>query len=442
MAANALTSIVAVVIVLGIMILVHEWGHFMAAKLFGVRVEVFSFGLGPRLWGRRRGATDYRISALPVGGYVRMAGDNPAEERKGEPDEFLSKPRWQRAIIALAGPAMNIVMSVVLLAGIFAFVGLGYPAYFSRPARISAVPRNSLAAGLGIRPGDRIAELNGTKDPTWEQVYTLFSQALPGTELHAVLQRDAEELSLNVPVTEPRELERVLGYVAIPPVIDEIVPGLPAERAGLKSDDEILALNGQPIVTWPQLVEGIKQSAGQPVQLLVRRGDRQLHLQVRPMHGQNARGEPVWQIGIAPREELSYKRMGPVSAVEQAVLANLAGARAILGVVGQLFTGKVSVRQLQGVVGIARESGQAVKRGPLRLIHLMAVISLNLAILNLLPIPILDGGHILLLAIEGSLRRDLSVAVKERFVQVGLVFLLAIIAFAMYNDVLRLLPNH
>src|SRR5205807_2195966 len=354
---DVFTSIFAVTIVLGIMILVHEWGHFMAAKLFGVRVEIFSLGFGPRLWGRRRGPTDYRISALPLGGYVKMAGDNPTEERKGDPDEFLSKPRWQRAIIAVAGPTMNIVMAIVLFAGIFIFVGIPTPGYLNRP------------------------------------------------------------------------------------VVDEVGLGMPAEKAGLRPGDELLALNDEPLRTWPEFVEGVRHSGGRPIRLLVRHNGREEQLQIQPIQGHTFRNEVVWQIGVTPRTEEDYKRLGVFPAFDQASVATLAMGRQILGVVGQLFTGKVSLRQMQGVIGIARESGRAAKRGTISLINLMAVISLNLAILNLLPIPILDGGHILLLAIEGGLRRDLSITVKERFVQVGLLFLLVIFFIVMYNDVSRLLPN-
>src|SRR3989442_1512684 len=284
---DVFTSIFAVTIVLGIMILVHEWGHFMAAKLFGVRVEIFSLGFGPRLWGRRRGPTDYRISALPLGGYVKMAGDNPTEERKGDPDEFLSKPRWQRAIIAVAGPTMNIVMAVVLFAGIFIFVGI------------------------------------------------------------------------------------------------------PAEKAGLHPGDELLALNDEPLRTWLEFVEGVRHSGGRPIRLLVRHNGREEQLQIQPIQGH------TWQIGVTARMEEDYKRLGVFPAFDQATVATLAMGRQILGVVGQLFTGKVSLRQMQGVIGIARESGRAAKRGTISLINLMAVIRLNLAILNLLPIPILDGGALL-----------------------------------------------
>jgi regulator of sigma E protease len=435
---NALISIISVTFVLGILILVHEWGHFVAAKLLGVRVNVFSLGLGPRIWGRQRGHTDYRLSALPFGGYVKMAGDNPSEERSGDPDEFLSKPRWQRVLIAIAGPTMNILLTVVLFAGLFMSVGVPVPAYYDQPADVAALPANAEAGG--IQAGDRIAEFNGVKNPTWELVYTELSRVQAGAKIPVTVQRGGARVDVSV-TAQPGQSDKLLGYPAMPPLIDEVAPGMPADRAGLKADDEILSLNGKPIVTWPQFTEGIRGSNGQGIHLEVRRAGLTVSLDIQPKQGPTAQGEIVWQIGAAVKED-SYKRLPVLTSVKQAVLSTGEASKEVVGVVVELLTGKVSVKQLQSVVGIARESGRAAQRGPTRLIYLTALISVNLGILNLLPIPILDGGHVLLLAIEGALRRDLSVAVKERFVQVGLVFLLVVFAIVMYNDIARMLPVH
>ena len=438
MASDIVTSMIAVAIVLGIMILVHEWGHFMAAKLFGVRVEIFSIGFGPRLWGRRRGPTDYRVSALPLGGYVKMAGDNPAEERRGEPDEFLSKPRWQRVIIAAAGPAMNMVMAVALMAGLF-MTGTARRIYADKPVVVAGVLKQSPAEKAGIKPGDHIVKFHGIKDPTWERALLELLFAPPGTTVPVTIQRGEQRIDTSVGTTSDEFA--VLGYPAEPVLIGTVASGMPAERAGLLAGDEILAFQGQPVVSPHQFAARIQERAGEPTELLVARSGQQVRLNVQPTWGDPGDGLARWQIGVGFRfatEKRSYSLRG---AVERAVWVNARLTRQILYLVGDLFRGKVSLKQLQGPLGIARESGRAAKRGPLDLINLMAVISLNLGILNLLPIPILDGGHILMLAVEGTLRRDLSVAVKERFVQVGLVFLLVIFAIVMYNDVLKLLPN-
>jgi regulator of sigma E protease len=436
---NALISIISVTFVLGILILVHEWGHFVAAKLLGVRVNIFSLGLGPRIWGRQRGHTDYRLSALPFGGYVKMAGDNPSEERSGDPDEFLSKPRWQRVLIAIAGPTMNILLTVVLFAGLFMSVGVPVPAYYDQPAVVAALPANADAGG--IHADDRIAEFNGIKNPTWEQVYTELSRAQAGAKISVTVERGSARLAVSV-TAKAGESDKVLGYPAMPPLIDEVAPGMPADRAGLKADDQILSLNGKPIVTWPQFTEGIRGSNGEAIHLVVRRAGQEVPLEIRPKQGPNPQGEIVWQIGAAVKDEESYKRLPVLTSLKQAVFSTGEASKEVVGVVVELLTGKVSVKQLQSVVGIARLSGRAAQRGPTQLIYLTALISVNLGILNLLPIPILDGGHVLLLAIEGALRRDLSVAVKERFVQVGLVFLLVVFAIVMYNDIARMLPVH
>jgi len=370
-----------------------------------------------------------------------MAGDNPAEERTGAPDEFQSKPRWQRAIIALAGPVMNIVMTVALVTGVFAVVGIPYPAYFEKPMEIAAVPPDSQAAQLGIRAGDRVAELDGIRNPTWQQAQDLLAQLKTGAELPVVVDRNGETFNVVIRASEPRDLTGALGYPSMPAVVDQVSPGMPAEKAGLRGGDEIIALNGVPIRTWPQVAQGIRNSGGRTLEFLVRRGQQQVTLHITPIQVQSARGDMVWQVGMVNRPDIVYRRLGLIAAVEHGFLTNVALTRQIVIVVGQLFVGRMSLKQMQGVVGIARESGRAAQSGPVDLINLMAIISLNLGILNLLPIPILDGGHLLLLAVEGTLRRDLSLTIKERFVQVGFVFLLVVFALVMYNDIVRLLPG-
>ena len=222
--ANFVTSVLALVVVLGIMILVHEWGHFIVARLCGVRVEIFSFGFGPRLWGRKRGDTDYRISALPLGGYVKMAGDNPSEERAGEADEFLSKPRWQRALIVLAGPAMNLVTTVILFAGIFYSIGLPMEAFLLKPVEVAGVLKNSPAAAAGIQAGDRIVSINDLQNPSWEQAHALLVKESPGSELRLQVERGGEMVALNVRVGESRTIDTVFGYPKMAAVVDQVAP--------------------------------------------------------------------------------------------------------------------------------------------------------------------------------------------------------------------------
>ena len=410
---NFLVDLVTVTIVLGIMIFVHEWGHFAAAKLCGVRVDVFSLGFGPRLFGVKRGDTDCRLSALPFGGYVRMAGDNPLEERTGAGYEFLSRPRWQRAIIAIAGPLMNFLLALVILWGIFWRLGIPSPVYEHQAADIVAVPQTMPATGT--QAGDRITAVNGVPTPTWKKVYSEVEKAKPGSFVTLTVQRNNAPQSITLTVPEHlTSFDNLLGFALLPPVIAEVDGGTPADRAGLKPGDTIIAMNGKPVVTWQQLVDGVHSSGGHSIQFQIRRnGSEQLTLEITPMQGTDLDGQPVWQVGVLPNTDVDYERQSFVEASKGAAASTVSGIRQIGQVLIGLFSGKVSIRQLAGPVGIARISGEAAKRGLPTLLEFMAVISLNLGLLNLLPIPILDGGHILLLAIEGILRRDLSLARKR-----------------------------
>jgi regulator of sigma E protease len=462
-----------VALVLGVMILVHELGHFIAARLFGVRVDVFSIGFGPRLFGWKRGATDYRVSALPLGGYVRMAGQDPSEidsahstsipgtektdkEKtyapypqlqalaKGAPDELMNKPRWQRAIISFAGPFVNLIFPVLLLTVYFTTIGIPYPEYQDKPLQVTAVPANSPAAAAGLHSGDKVLSLDGEQNPTWEQAEKVLTKLTPESKLSMEVEDGGAKKSVTLPVEQKdiEQPERLVGFAPIRPVLEDVAPGYPAQRAGLKENDVVTAVDGQKIQWWGQFTERVRGSNGKPVALDVERKGQQLHLVVTPQAATNERGETIYQIGVQVHEDTAYKRVAFPEGAKYAGQVTVEKIRETASIVGRLFSGRVSLKQLQGPVGITRAAGQAAKKGSLALISLMVLISVNLGILNLLPIPILDGGHILLLGIEGILRRDMSMAFKERFVQIGLVFLLVVFAIVMYNDVVRLLPIH
>jgi regulator of sigma E protease len=433
-----LVMVISVSIVLGVMVLVHEWGHFVVAKSFGVRVEIFSIGFGPRIWGVKRGDTDYRVSALPLGGYVKMAGDNPLEDRKGDPDEFLSKPRWQRVLIALAGPAMNIILSIILVAGIY-MRGSKQPAFLDRPMVLAGVLQDSAAQKAGLMAGDRIVKVNGVSDPTWDNAQLELMSTLPGHSLSIDVDRNGQKLSFSVPATA--SVEEVFGYPEDHLVVSAVSPGTPADRSGLQAGDVILKVNGITLANgaeFPPIVDKLKS---QPLDLEVQRGDRTLHVDIRAQQVSGANGTSRWQIGVLRTGDLVDRQLSIRSAVVESVGWNALMARQVAFVVVELFRGNISLKQLEGPLGIARESDRALRQGVAELVSLMAMIGVNLAVLNLLPIPPLDGGHILLLFIEGTIRRDLSVRVKERFVTVSMVFLLLVFAIVMYNDVLRLLPH-
>jgi regulator of sigma E protease len=435
-----LIFVVPITVALGFMVFAHEWGHFVAAKLCGVRVYVFSLGFGPRLFGVKRGDTDYRFSALPLGGYVRMAGDNPLEERTHAEYEFLSRPRWQRVIIAVAGPTMNIVLAFLIYWGIIWVVGLPSSVDLRQPAQVVAVPQNS--AANGVRVGDRILKVNGVTTPSWNEVFSAVKRAQPGDSLSLVVLRDGTQLTWSMPVPPKPDIFKVTGYPLVPAIADEVGMGFPAEKAGLKAGDAFISIDGKPVVTWWQLVDKVHNSNGQTIHFVVRRDGKDVPLAITPTRGADLEGRQVWQIGVLPRENDDYERQGFLEAAVNGGAVTLSRASQLLDVLVGLFSGSVSIRELAGPVGIVRLSGQAAKRGPMTFFELMAFLSLNLGLLNLLPIPILDGGHVLMLAIEGTMRRDLSIAFKERFVQVGLVFLLGIFAFVMYSDILKVVQSH
>ena len=436
-----LTNVVAVVLVLGVMILIHELGHFLAAKWFGVRVEVFSIGFGKRLWGWRRGDTDYRISLLPLGGYVKMAGENPGEARTGDPGEFMAKPRWQRFIIALMGPAMNIVLAIVLLTGLY-MVKYQKPAYQERPAEIGHVEEGSAAEKAGFRLGDLIVRLGELENPTWEAV-ELEAISSPAQPLEVVARREGAIFKTTItPEVHPRHRVGIAGWGPyLPAIIKRVEPGYPAEKAGLLPEDRVVAVNGEPLKFWPRLPDLVQESEGQPIELMIQRQGHTLPVRVAPVFTQIPGGKQMWRIGIELRNELIERRLSFPAALSQSVTTNKKYVLLIFDLLGKMLERKMSPRTLEGPIGIARLSGEAARRGFPQLINLMAAISLNLGILNLFPIPILDGGMILLLAIEGLLRRDLSLVVKERMVQVGFVCLVLIATFVLYSDIVKLLPQ-
>ena len=447
---DAVYLIVGIGLVLGVMVLIHEWGHFVVARLCRVRVDVFSIGFGPRLFGWKKGPTDYRVSALPLGGYVRMAGQDLSEVDAGDkpptgaPDELMSKPRWQRALISFAGPAVNLVFPIFLLTGLFSIVGLPYPAYLDAPVRVTSLPANAQVSPspIPLKAGDTVVSINGVPTPTWEQALLALKQFGSAATVKMEVDDAGTHRTIDIPVKDVTETNRILGYAPIRPIIDQVAPGTPADRAGLREGDEISGVNGKKIDYWEQFREATQASNGQPMALDILRKGQTVHLTVTPKKDAAGTGENVYQIGIGPRDETKYKHVSFSESVKFAAGGTVDTIGRTLDVVGKLFRGRVSIKQLQGPVGISTMASQAVRRGPLDVVSLMVLISINLGILNLLPIPILDGGNILLLAIEGIMRRDLSLSFKERFVQVGLVFLLVIFAIVMYNDILRRITSH
>jgi len=428
----------AFVFVLGVMVLIHELGHFLAARYFGVRVESFSIGFGPRLFGFRRGPTDYKVCALPLGGYVKMAGEQIGEPT-GDPDEFLSKPRWQRLIIVAMGPLFNGVLAVALLMGLYMF-HYETIAFLEQPAVVSAVQEDSAAEAAGVRPDDRIVSIDGEETPDWKSVHLATLTAANKT-IPVGIERNGNRLTLDVAIASNEQDVGDAGWIEAASVRLDPIEGKPAAEAGIESGDVVLSINDRTIRHDRDVLELIEGSEGEPLQMTLDRDGSRVQVEVTPDRDVDLEGEEVWRIGAYIGPVRTVTTLGVVEAFDQSIEDNGKYAMLIVRFLQGLFEQRMSARSLEGPIGIARLSGEAARAGWQRLIELMAGISLNLGIFNLLPIPILDGGAIVLLLIESVMRRDLSLAVKERIVQVGLVFLVLLFAFVMFNDIQKSLPN-
>jgi len=436
-------NVIWLLVLIGVMILIHELGHFLAARYFDVRVEVFSFGFGPRLFGFRRGETDYRFSAVLFGGYVKMAGeylDN--EELRDDPRAYPCKPRWQRLIIALAGPFMNIVLAVGLLTGLFMvkYQRLAEP---SLRAVIGHVVPESAAAKAGIREGDRIVKMNGKDNPSWEDV-TLAEVASAYKPLAVTIERDGQRFDKTVtPVLEERMGVGFAGWAEKSDIqVGSVQPGMPAEKAGLRKGDLLITANGASIHSRYRLQEVIRSSEGKPVDIEFARDGKPSRVAIQPVL-RKLEGVERWIIGVDPelRLQIITTRLSFPDALTESVRRNVQSATLIFQFLRGIIERRMSARSLDGPIRIAQLSGEAAREGPSAFTHLMSMVSLNLAVFNLLPIPILDGGVVLLLLIEMLMRRDLSLSVKEAVFKLGFVFLMIVVVFVLYNDITKVLPS-
>ena len=437
-----LLTIVATGAVLGFMILIHEFGHYITAKLFGVRVEVFSIGFGTRLLGWRKGDTDYRISVIPLGGYVRMSGENPMEPRTGDPGEFLSHPRWQRFIIAIAGPAMNIFLALALLTGVY-MVSFSRPIWANKPALIGYVIKDSAAAKVGIQPGDKIVRVDdGPLDPTWQQVIPQMVLS-PNQPVKVELQRGTQTITKTV-VPEPTGPDQYgsAGWVPDQPnIVTSLEDSLPADKAGMQLGDKILAVNGVAVRSVPAIIDMLQDEQGKPAVFTVERDGKPLKLTVKPeLVNVPTEDEKRWRIGISCEPD-EVTELPFLAAMHQSWEDNKKSSYLILELVQKMVRRQVSMRQMEGPIGIARASGEAARQGLSPLLQLTAAISLNLGIFNLFPIPILDGGVILMLFIESLMGHDISLHVKERVYQMAFLFLVLFFVVVIYNDLVKTLPG-
>ncbi|HZE26996.1 MAG TPA: RIP metalloprotease RseP [Terriglobales bacterium] len=436
-----LLTAVAMAIVLGVMILVHEWGHYAAAKFFKVKVEVFSIGFGKRLLGFRRGETDYRISAIPLGGYVKMSGENPMDERTDDPGEFLNHPRWQRFIIAIAGPFMNVVLAVGLLTIVY-MVHYEYPAFIDQPGVIAYVRTDSAAAQAGLQAGDRILRIAGIENPTWEQI-GLKIMLSPNEPLPLIIGRNGQVLQTTI---KPKPVSvSEIGSAGWSPaqsiMVADVEAGMPAAKAGIREGDEIVAVDGKPVPVIEALIDTLQQTKDRVVTVEVLRGSQKLSFQLQPVLADAEGKEKRYRVGFESTPRMKVGTLALIPAFQRSLEDNKRYSLVLLELIQKMVKGKVSMRQVEGPIGIGSAIGHAVtEKGWMPLLGLTAGISLNLGIFNLLPIPILDGGVIMLLLIESLMRRDISLQIKERIYQAAFVFLVLFAVTVIYNDIVKRLP--
>jgi regulator of sigma E protease len=428
------TTILSFIFVLGVLIFVHELGHFVMARRIGVRVLTFSLGFGPKLLTIRRGDTEYCISAIPLGGYVKMAGENPEDNRTGAPDEFLSKSKWQRFQVLVMGPVMNIALALIVMAFVL-YQGAPVPAFESQPVVVGSFEEPSVARQAGVLIGDRVLAIDGEPIEDWKE---LSMAVAPKADRPITLEIDRGGSRKEITVTPVGQSKFEIGDIGIVPELHpetrRVFQNEPAQQGGLQPGDVVLALGGERGVSYERLVEIIRAHPNKPLEFTVRRSGRVQSLTITPhvVDGVARVGAEFYASEVIESDPTL------VEAFKLSAAQNWEWTTLIMTTLKGLFTRDTPMKQLMGPIGIAEMSGNAAETGWIHLFTLMAMISLNLGLLNLMPIPVLDGGHILILALEGVSRRDFSMKMKEKMLMVGFVLLLTLMVTVIYNDLARL----
>lgn len=437
-------TLLAFLVVIGVLVFVHELGHLIAAKSVDIEVPRFSVGFGPVIWGFRRGETEYVVSALPLGGYVRMAGMEDMAALEGGADaesvgtgrDFESKPLWARVWVVSAGVLMNFLFAVLVFGSLLYFYGEPY----NPSTRIEITSAEELpphAAALREVPaGAEVVAVGERRVGTWSELREALAEAPAGPTVLHFSNAPAATVELP-PLGEPRTalLRPLQPY--LPPVIGEAVLGEPAEQAGLRHGDRIVSAAGEEIASWSEFVRVVQAHPGVPLQLVVERDGRQLPLSVTPAVGRGEGDVEIGRLGVYPHVEAAYQDVSAGSALVGGGRMTWNVTSQIVGLLGDLVTGAASPRNLGGPLAIGQLSGRAARVGMEAFLHFMALLSVNLAVLNLLPIPVLDGGQLLFLGVEAVRGRPLSVEQRMRLSNVGLILVVGLMVWAITNDFLR-----
>jgi regulator of sigma E protease len=429
-------TIFSFLIVLGVLVFVHELGHFIAAKKVGVRVETFSIGMGPKLLRRKKGETEYCLSAIPLGGYVKLKGENPEEESTGAPDELMSKSIPARFSIFIAGPGMNVLLAIVLVSLVF-LIGIQMPKYLDELPVIGWIDEESPAQESGLQPGDIIRSVGGKAVETWEQALLVISSSTK-KPLDIEVERDGESKNMTILPDIEKQFGTEYGYIGVQPVMKPIVggvqPGFPAEKAGVQIGDEIIAINDVHIIHWIQMADVIHAHPNEELQITFLRNGQEITKPITPqLEGKYG------YLGISSQQQTVLRKYGIVESFSRGIQRCWELTWMTFDFLRRLVARQVSAKTLGGPIMIAQMSGEVAKEGLSEMLNFMGLVSLSLAIFNLLPIPILDGGHIFLLFVEFLNRKPLSLKKRELAQKIGLLILIPIFLYVFYNDITRIL---
>jgi regulator of sigma E protease len=431
-----MTTAISFIIVLGILITVHELGHFLVAKAIGLGVERFSIGFPPKMLGFTVGETEYCVSWIPLGGYVKLKGEDPGEagEDINNPKHFMSRSPYQRAGVIMAGPLMNLALAFLLMPFVF-LVGMAVPTYLDQPPVAGWVEPDSQADIAGIRRGDRILTFDGEEVKTWEDLYGKSSSSTGIVELTFASSGGIRALSLDTNT----EKETGLGiFPQMDPVVGFLVAGDPAQKAGIREGDRILSLAGIPVSHWNEMARIVHASAGKSITFGIERNGEQQNISVIPKLDERT-GHGL--VGISPKTETVTRRFGVLDALKKGTQRNLELLGLTFSFIWDLVTMNSSIKNLGGPIMIFQVTGQAAKAGFAQFIAFMAFLSLQLGVLNLLPIPVLDGGHLVFLTLEGVTRKPVDLKTREVAQKVGFFLLLLLILVISYNDIVRILTG-